>query len=521
MFRARTLRFCKPQPCTRFFTTADRSFVSKFSSLQNIAPIFALRGEDIRPITEPSAFHSHLKTQIMTAKKRISMAALYVGATEQELIDMLRIALSGSPSLQVQILIDCLRGTRVTKDQSSATLLLPLLQAFPDQVKVSLYHTPDLKGVLKKALPQRFNEGIGLMHIKVFGFDDRVLLSGANINHDYFTDRQDRYIAFDNAPALSDYYVDLIRTVSSFSYQLLPNVRESQHALPYTLAITNETPDPVHSSTLFKAEASKRMDDFIKKWMLSTNPNDNGHPQHNRLSSTNPQLNELSFDSKSKQYDTLVVPVVQMGPLGVRQDEAATVRILDIADNHGKKADAEERFWTIFLTSGYFNFTNMYKSRVLKTAARFRLLTASPEANSFFNSRGVSKYLPPAYTLIEHQFLTDVIRHKKGHLIGIEEYRRPGWTYHAKGLWIYPENESWPSLTMIGSSNFGYRSSERDLEAQAIVITRHTPLRKAIHFELDSLRKHFEEVNLQTFEREDRKVPYLVRLATSMIRTML
>lgn len=28
----------------------------------------------------------------------------------------------------------------------------------------------------------------------------------------------------------------------------------------------------------------------------------------------------------------------------------------------------------------------------------------------------------------------DVIRHKKSHLIGIEEYRRPGWTYHAKGI---------------------------------------------------------------------------------------
>lgn len=192
-------------------------------------------------------------------------------------------------------------------------------------------------------------------------------------------------MAFDNAPALSNYYADLIRTVSSFSYQLLPNVRESQHALPYTLVTTSETPDPVLSSTLFKKEASKRMDDFIKKWMLSTNPKDDGspswHPQH-KLSSTNPQLDKLSFEGKSKQYDTLVVPVVQMGPLGVRQDEAATVRILDIANNHGRKVDVEERFWTIFLTSGYFNFTKMYKSRVLRTAARFRLLTASPEVSS-------------------------------------------------------------------------------------------------------------------------------------------
>lgn len=83
-----------------------------------------------------------------------------------------------TPTLQVHVLIDCLRGTRTSKGQSSATLLLPLIQDFPDQIKVSMYHTPDLKGILKKTLPPRFNETIGLMHLKLYGFDDSVMLSG-------------------------------------------------------------------------------------------------------------------------------------------------------------------------------------------------------------------------------------------------------------------------------------------------------------------------------------------------------
>jgi CDP-diacylglycerol--glycerol-3-phosphate 3-phosphatidyltransferase len=87
-------------------------------------------------------------------------------------------ALSRSNDLKVHLLIDCLRGTRLSKQQSSATLLLPLVQKYPNQVQVSLYHTPDLNGLLKKALPQRFNEGIGLMHLKVYGFDNDVILSG-------------------------------------------------------------------------------------------------------------------------------------------------------------------------------------------------------------------------------------------------------------------------------------------------------------------------------------------------------
>lgn len=93
-------------------------------------------------------------------------------------MDTVNTALSRSSSLKVHILIDCLRGTRASKQQSSATLLLPLIQRYPDQVQISLYHTPDLTGILKKALPQRFNESIGLMHLKVYGFDDNVILSG-------------------------------------------------------------------------------------------------------------------------------------------------------------------------------------------------------------------------------------------------------------------------------------------------------------------------------------------------------
>lgn len=93
-------------------------------------------------------------------------------------METLHTALSRSEKLQAHILIDGLRGTRVSKGESSVTLLSSLVQSFPDRVQVSLYHTPDLTGVLKKTLPQRFNEGIGLMHLKIYGFDDSVMLSG-------------------------------------------------------------------------------------------------------------------------------------------------------------------------------------------------------------------------------------------------------------------------------------------------------------------------------------------------------
>lgn len=61
---------------------------------------------------------------------------------------------------------------------NSRTMLLPLLQRFTSQMRVSLYHTPDLRGLLRLLVPERFNETIGVQHIKVYLFDNSIIISG-------------------------------------------------------------------------------------------------------------------------------------------------------------------------------------------------------------------------------------------------------------------------------------------------------------------------------------------------------
>lgn len=106
------------------------------------------------------------------------------------------------PQLKVSVLLDYTRGSRgcwrppppelrvfqmgpqcspplcVPGPVNSRTMLLPLLQRFTSQMRVSLYHTPDLRGLLRLLVPQRFNETIGVQHIKVYLFDDSVIISG-------------------------------------------------------------------------------------------------------------------------------------------------------------------------------------------------------------------------------------------------------------------------------------------------------------------------------------------------------
>lgn len=87
-------------------------------------------------------------------------------------------ALRANPQLRVSILVDYLRSTREHPSPSSASLLASLSAAFPSQVDIRLFHTPALHGWQKRWVPKRFNEGWGLQHMKCYGFDDDVIMSG-------------------------------------------------------------------------------------------------------------------------------------------------------------------------------------------------------------------------------------------------------------------------------------------------------------------------------------------------------
>ena len=93
-------------------------------------------------------------------------------------ISTIRTALATNQSLQVSILIDALRGTREAPNDCAASLLAPLVEEFDQQIDVRMYHTPNFRGLKKRLVPKRFNEGWGLQHIKLYGMDEELILSG-------------------------------------------------------------------------------------------------------------------------------------------------------------------------------------------------------------------------------------------------------------------------------------------------------------------------------------------------------
>jgi CDP-diacylglycerol--glycerol-3-phosphate 3-phosphatidyltransferase len=92
---------------------------------------------------------------------------------------VIREALKKNPELNVSILTDGLRGTRETPKQCCASLLAPLVEEFGEKrVELRIFHTPNLTGLRKQIVPRRINEGWGLQHMKLYGFDDEVIISG-------------------------------------------------------------------------------------------------------------------------------------------------------------------------------------------------------------------------------------------------------------------------------------------------------------------------------------------------------
>ena len=81
-------------------------------------------------------------------------------------------------------------------------------------------------------------------------------------------------------------------------------------------------------------------------------------------------------------------------------------------------------------------------------------------------------------------------------------------------MWYYPDdNPTLPIATLIGSSNFGYRSVERDLEAQLTIVTKDENLQKALHNEQKHLFESAEKVTEETFSQPERITPFWIKLA--------
>eukprot|EP00850_Spirogloea_muscicola_P023193 SM000336S12816 [mRNA] locus=s336:98261:99673:- [translate_table: standard] len=384
-------------------------------------------------------------------------------------------------------------------------------------------------------LPARLREAAGgLCHMKAHVFDDSVLLTGANLSGAYFRDRQDRYLLVERAPELAAHVAALVDAVSCFSYRLVPDG---------TLLA------PGASAGLGPSSSWARLREGVRAALeQATAPDRTFHPVlAGAAAAQQPAASPGAVPAR--EADTWAVPAVQMGSLGLRQDQECTVELL-------RRVPPSSH---VLFSSAYFNLTADLEAALLgvATSSTVDILTASPsvsprhqkppriplyeacqhaaipgfeEANGFYGSRGPSGLIPAAYSFLEQRFLckamaSNIVRNDDEDDLrsGLQmlEYKQPGWTFHAKGLWVSSTKGEAPYVTAIGSPNYGYRSQERDLEAQFTLVTSNPSLQAALREEMDNVRMHSHVVHLEELKQADRSASLPLQVATLALHKWL
>ncbi|KAG9046792.1 CDP-diacylglycerol--glycerol-3-phosphate 3-phosphatidyltransferase [Tulasnella sp. UAMH 9824] len=466
------------------------------TALSATQPRFNLSGTDVRVLRTPTEYYGNLIDMIKRAKRRIVLSSLYIGTAEKELLQTLHNALQSNPQLTLDLHLDLLRSTR-PETPSTAEFLLPLIKSFgEDRVRIHFFRTPKLKGLTAKLVPRRFDEGWGTWHAKLYAVDDEVMISGANLNSSYFTDRQDRYLHFKNQPSLTNYVIDYASTMIPFTHRLVPVPGRESGPESYRAEWRNQQTGPMS----FEAFGKKAFETLQERWRTSqpVGPNES---------------------------DTAIFPVIQSGVLGVREEEMVIDRLFECISESTVPA-------TVDLTSGYFGLYAPYKSRILSSpdSIRWRIVAAAPKANGFYGSKGISGRLPEAYTWLERRFWAAASKAGKispqDSKVELSEWERQGWTYHAKGIWVrFGEDDSHhgskPTMSLFGSTNLNSRSANLDTELSFMMVTSSRELSETLAEEVDGIRENASVVGRETWERSERRVRLSTIAMAKMVAGML
>eukprot|EP00617_Octactis_speculum_P023141 CAMPEP_0185743964 /NCGR_PEP_ID=MMETSP1174-20130828/1897_1 /TAXON_ID=35687 /ORGANISM="Dictyocha speculum, Strain CCMP1381" /LENGTH=476 /DNA_ID=CAMNT_0028417037 /DNA_START=86 /DNA_END=1516 /DNA_ORIENTATION=+ len=405
-------------------------------------------------IRSPKDFFDTLLEAIARAETRISLAALYLGTGEHEerLIAALDLALRTHPNLRVQLLFDGRRAQRQSPDTSTVSLLQPLLTSFPDRCILSLVTMP-LADRVASYSSSPLAEVAGVFHMKAFVMDSEVIISGANLSTEYFVSRQDRYVHFREGGELADFFSDMIAILSLIGGEQRGGVSEYK-----------KTPEEVEKQTTTDRANQLRQLESLLRPIVD---------------------NQQRVQLEAKAMDTWVFPTFQCHPWRIHQDSKLIQQILRDAPDSAQ----------VNLATAYLNPCQGMMEALGAVRGELEVLTADPQvSHGFGGGKGPTAVVPLCYDVIARRFshwLSDRRKRlregREGGAMtsspspssspsswgGLLLYHKPGTVFHAKGIWIWGK-EKW--LTVIGSSNYGERSAYRDLEAQAVMVTKSSSL---------------------------------------------
>lgn len=493
----------------------ERNNNANASADRRILRCFPLKDRHFqKPLLSPEEFHTVLVDKIKTAKRRVYLASLYIGPaanpiTSTKEVQLLH-ALQTTSAPDVKILLDrnrALRPVPIVQDANNVTTISSAeachraLQPALSRNKETSINPPGiyLLSVLptwqQNSLPNPYNEVAGVFHIKCYIVDDELILTGANLSEEYFTDRIDRYLwltdcdrskpktqgvatttGHDHTNSLVECYGALVEALC-------------RHAEPYkpeTSTVTDTSLSRISRQELVSALAEILTTDEEAGVCLKRTTGD---------------------DSTGIPITAYAVPTLQMpnhfyGDIisPIPQDiEVTTSVIQTFADELKINSDAAAS--QLCLASAYLNLTDDMLNAIAKCSS-VHLLTAGSISHGFkVNSAKPGNkgkaWIPAVFDSLSRKNL-EKLRSKQLLVLNDVEsmtsanlwlYQRENWSFHAKGLWLagmdtstfHPNteksrkririaHESSLSAVMHGSGNYGFRSAMCDFESNLILV---------------------------------------------------
>lgn len=415
--------------------------------------------EDIQTLYSPEDFRLALIQAIADARRRIYLVALYLEQDQggQCILEALYHSKQTDPTFEIAVLVDWHRAQRgrIGGDDSTtnADWYYRMAQAHPG-IDVPVY-----------GVPVNTREALGVLHLKGFIVDDKVIYSGASLNDVYLHQldkyRYDRYRIIRNRP-LADTLLNYIK----------------QHLL--TAPAVNRLDNPSRPKSLEIKNDTRLLRQTLREA-------------------------GYHYQGKASQNELAIIPLVG---LGKQNPLNKTIHHLMCSTRN-----------KLTLCTPYFNLPALLLRDLvglLRLGRQVEIIVGDKTVNDFYISedqpfKAIST-LPYLYEINLRRFLNRLQRYVGNGQLVVRLWKDGDNSYHLKGVWV---DEKWQMLT---GNNLNPRAWRLDLENALLIHDPQQALRSQREKELALIRIHTQVVKHFTELQSITDYPVKVRKLIQRLR---
>jgi CDP-diacylglycerol--glycerol-3-phosphate 3-phosphatidyltransferase len=363
---------------------------------------------------------------------------------------------------------------------------------------------PQLKYSFMKYLPTIVKEVLGVYHCKFCIFDDKALITGANLSDEYFTNRQDRYHYFN--------------TITNNNNNNNNNNVIVNFLRDFTMLLESQCSRVEYDG--IKVNINSNDDDFkynLKKLIINYNTNDESNSNNNL-------------------HRMIILPLIQHSKIGINDESELLPMIINTFTSTSHKL-------SMYIASPYISFMKELISSFMyfmnnnnNNNNTLTIIAPGQSSHGFHNAKGIKSIVPKLH--MEYQKnIVDIMKtninnnnQQDNDNFKLIEFNREKWTFHSKGIWIFDHNNNdngnqLSYMSYIGSSNFGQRSWQRDFEIGFIVISRENNVCNKLLDECKHLLKYTTTTttnnNNINNNNNNNNSSYLIKLSMKLFRSFL